>query len=254
MRLDVGDATWTDVANADVAAALLPVGSTEQHGPHAPLGTDTLIARSVAERGAEGYDDRSPGGDVIAVAPALPVGVAAEHRGFDGTLHAPPDAVRAYLRGTAASLRETVDAPVVIVNGHGGNTPSIREVAAGLMRDGHRRVAAFTWFEALDAYPGAMGHGGPVETAVLRHLRPDLVREERAADAAAGAAEEWGHHAGGTNLAYDADAFSESGVVGDPRPDQGTPADAERGAELMAEAVDALTDVIGALVDGTAGA
>ena len=61
MRL--ADATWTDVRDADVDVAFVPVGSTEQHGPHAPLGTDTLDAVAVAEAGAAAYEAARAGTD-----------------------------------------------------------------------------------------------------------------------------------------------------------------------------------------------
>jgi creatinine amidohydrolase len=246
--LALADATWTEVRDADIALALLPVGSTEQHGPHAPLGTDTMLARAIARSAAntasEDADDSSAVDGELAVAPALPIGIAAEHRAFDGTLHVPPDAFRAYVRGTVESLRDAVDAPIIVVNGHGGNTAALTEVAARCTRAGDHRVVAHTWFETLDRYPEGMGHAGPVETAVLRALDPDQVRGEEAADAGDGAADTWGEWVSGTNLEPDADAFTDNGVVGDP--DATTAADGEA---LLAEATDALVDLIAAVAD-----
>jgi creatinine amidohydrolase len=234
--MDLSQATWTDVADGDATAAFVPVGSTEQHGPHAPLGTDTLTATAIAERAADVADER------VLVTPAIPVGIAAEHRAFDGTLWVSPDTFRAYVREAAESLLASGVDRVVFVNGHGGNSDALREVAAQLTRDTGAHVAAFTWFEALDAYPDEMGHAGAIETAVLEALAPETVRSERLDAAADGASEAWGDVHGATNVAYDSDQFTESGVVGDPRA-----ATAERGAALVEEAVDALLDVLAAL-------
>ncbi|KPN30386.1 creatinine amidohydrolase family protein, mycofactocin system [Halolamina pelagica] len=189
MRL--ADATWTDVRDADADLAVLPVGSTEGHGPHAPLGTDSLTAETVAEAGADAYEEAT--GQSVLVAPTVPVGISEEHRAFDGTLWVTPDTFRAYVRETAESLAAG-DGPaaIVLVNGHGGNVDALREVAARLTRDGVARVAPFTWFEAVGEHASDMGHAGPLETAFLRHERSDLVREDRIEDARENGSERWG--------------------------------------------------------------
>ncbi|GAB7013959.1 creatininase family protein [Halolamina salina] len=239
MRLS--DATWTDVRDADADLAVLPVGSTEGHGPHAPLGTDAFTAEAVAEAGADAYEAET--GDPVLVAPTVPVGISEEHRAFDGTLWVSPDTFRAYVRETVESLAAS-DGPdaVVLVNGHGGNVDALREVAARLTRDGVARVAPFTWFEAVGEHSSDMGHAGPLETAFLRHGRPELVREERIDDAREGGSERWGDWVSGVNLAVDSDEFTENGVVGDPGE-----GDAERGAELEELATAALVDLLDAV-------
>ena len=234
--MHLAEATWTDADALDADLALLPVGSTEQHGPHAPLGTDALSAEAVAAAGADAYD-----GEVV-VAPTVPVGVSAEHRQFAGTLSVSPDTFRGYVRETVASLASHGWDRVVLVNGHGGNAAALREVGAATTREGVAYAVPFTWFDALD--PDDMGHAGPVETALLRHVAPDLVREGRLDEAAAGAADTWGEWVANTNLSYDAAEFSENGTVGDPRD-----GDAERGAALLDAAGAALADLLGALAD-----
>jgi creatinine amidohydrolase len=126
--MHLSDATWTEVADLDTDLALIPTGSTEQHGPHAPLGTDTLNAVAVADAGAEAY-----GGEVV-VAPPIPVGIAEEHRHFPGTLWVSPDTFRAYVRETVASLASHGFDRVVVVNGHGGNVDALREVTGTISR------------------------------------------------------------------------------------------------------------------------
>jgi creatinine amidohydrolase len=248
----LSDATWTEVRDADIDAALLPVGSTEQHGPHAPLGTDTLTAESVADAAAERWADREPDtagdaadGDLL-VAPPVHVGVAEEHRAFDGTLWVSPDTFRAYVRETVESLAHHGVDRVVLVNGHGGNVEALAEVARRVSRDGatDAHAVSFTWFEAVGEHASRMGHGGPLETAMLRHLAPELVRADRIGDARDGGAERWGEWVRGVNLAHDSDEFTGNGVVGDPS--AGTRA---LGAELVERASEALCDVADAVVE-----
>lgn len=221
------DATWPDAEATDTDLALLPVGSTEQHGPHAPLGTDSLTAQAVADAAAEHYDDE------VVVAPPINVGVAEEHRDFAGTLWVSEDTFRDYVRETVASLAHHGWTRVVVVNGHGGNVDPLREVCGRITRHDSADAWAFTWFDAVDA--DDMGHGGPVETSLLQATHPDLVREAHFERAAAEGADGWGEWVGGVNLAYDTGEFSENGCVGDPG--EGS---AGRGESLLDEATAAL--------------
>ncbi len=230
------DATWPDADEAETTLAVLPVGSTEQHGPHAPLGTDHLAAAAVAEAGVDAYD-----GEVI-VAPPIPVGVAEEHRQFAGTLWLSEDTFRAAVRETVESLAHHGWNRVVVVNGHGGNTAPLREVCAHLSRDGTAYTVPFTWFNAVDAADidalpadAGMGHGGAVETSLIRHLQAHLVDDSQFQAAREEGANAWGQWQSGTNLAYDTVEFSDSGVVGDPA--QSSP---EAGEQLLDAAADSL--------------
>jgi creatinine amidohydrolase len=205
---------WPDADGADTDLAVLPVGSTEQHGPHAPLGTDVLTAEAVADAGVGRFD-----GEVV-VAPPIHIGVAAEHRHFAGTLWVSEDTFRDYVSETIESLTSHGWNRVVVVNGHGGNVAPLRECCGRLTREGTAYAVPFTWFDAVDyddlAPDIGMGHGGPVETSLLRHIRPDLVDEIQFEAAAEDGADLWGDWQSGTNLAYDTAEFSANGVVGDP--------------------------------------
>jgi len=232
--MNLSESTWTDLGAAEADVAVLPVGSTEQHGPHAPLGTDVVTAEAVAAAGAEQAAARA------VVAPTVPVGVAGEHRQFPGTLWVSPETFRSYVREIVECLAHHGWDRVVVVNGHGGNVAPLREACGRLTRDGVAYAVPFTWFDAVD--PDDMGHAGPVETSVVMHHAPDLVREDRLAEAAEGAGDGWGEWVAGTNLAYDSAAFTENGAVGDP-----STAGAERGEELIAEAGSALADLLDAV-------
>lgn len=228
--MQLSEITWTDAEDADTDLALLPVGSTEQHGPHAPLGTDTAIAAAVAETGAELYS-----GDVV-VTPEIPVGIAEEHRHFAGTLWVSEQTFRQYVKETIDSLIHHGLNRIIVVNGHGGNVDALRECCASVSRRDAAYVVPFTWFEAVS---GPMGHGGPLETALVSHLQPELVRTDRIEEAREGAADHWGEWQSGTNLAYDSAEFTDNGVVGDP-----SRGDATLGSELLDEATEALVELL----------
>ncbi|WP_256685078.1 creatininase family protein [Halococcus qingdaonensis] len=235
--MQLTEATWTDADGLDTDLALLPVGSTEQHGPHAPLGTDHLTARAVAANAA---DVREENDEEIVVAPAIPVGIAEEHRQFTGTLWVSPDSFREYVRDVLTSLASHGWRKIVVVNGHGGNVGALREVCADVTRHEEAYAVPFTWFDAIGATE--MGHGGPVETAMLRATDPELVRDERIGEASAGASDRWGEWVSGTNLAFDSAEFTDNGAVGDPG--EGT---IERGEELLEEATTALVTLLDAV-------
>jgi len=253
--MNLAESTWTEVRDADVDVAFLPVGSTEQHGPHAPLATDAVTATAVAEAAAARYEDVTGEGSTsedgtasrgeALVTPTVPVGISEEHRAFDGTMWVSPDAFRAYVREAAASLGASGIDRVVFVNGHGGNVEALATVARRFSREpAHEGYGvAFTWFEAVGDHAGDMGHAGPLETALLRATHPELVREDAVEAAREGAADRWGEWVAGVNLAHDADAFTDNGVVGDP-----TAGDAARGEELLALASDALCALAVAVV------
>ncbi|MGQ4555531.1 creatininase family protein [Halobellus sp. GM3] len=234
MRLETE--TWTDAAAVETDLALLPVGSTEQHGPHAPLGTDTVDAEAVATAAADRYDDP------VVVAPAVPVGVAEEHREFAGTLWTSASTFRAYVRDIVRSLAAHGWDRVVVVNGHGGNAAALGEVTARIVRHDDAYAVPFTWFDEVGEHSSEMGHAGPLETSLLQHVNPGAVRADRIDDAATGGSDRWGEWQGRVNLAVDSHEFTENGVVGDPRS-----ASAERGEELLDLAASALCALLDAV-------
>jgi creatinine amidohydrolase len=234
--MHLSEHAWPDAGSVETDLAVLPVGSTEQHGPHAPLGTDVLTADAVADAGVAAHD-----GEVV-VAPAIPVGVAEEHRDFAGTLWVSEDTFRAYVRETIESLAAHGWTRVVVVNGHGGNVAPLRELCGRVTRDGTAYAVPFTWFDAVDPEDVGMGHGGPVETSLLRHVHPKLVDDSQFEAAAANGATSWGEWQSGTNLAYDTAEFSENGTVGNPG--ESSPELGERLLETAGEKLAALLQTV----------
>lgn len=214
----VGEQSWPDVA-AEVL--LVPLGSTEQHGPHLPLDTDTRIAVAVAERVAA----RRSG---VVVSPALPFGASGEHAGFPGTLSIGTEALHHVLIELVRSAAETFGT-VVFVNGHGGNHAGVTSAVEQLVHEGH---SASAWWPRV---PGGDAHAGHTETSLLLAIAPEVVRLDLA-------------EAGNTDPVTDlmpamrdggVKAVSPNGVLGDP-----TGASAEVGEQLLAALV---ADVVASL-------
>ena len=151
---------WGASRSPDLGAAprvlLLPLGSTEQHGPHLPLDTDTRIAVAVAARVAATRSD-------VAVAPALPYGASGEHQGYAGTLSIGQAALELVVVELVRSIGPEV-AHVVLVNGHGGNVEALTR-ALDLLRGEGRPVSS--WSPV-----GCPGCAPPLPTGRCRRSAP----------------------------------------------------------------------------------
>jgi len=160
----LGAAAWPDLERTGPLVLIVPLGATEQHGPHLPLETDTLIAVAVAEAVGAARDD-------VAVAPALPYGSSGEHAGFPGTLSLGQEALELALVELVRSA-DRFDA-VVLASWHGGNAEPLARAVARLRAEGRRVVA---W----DPRPGAADlHAGRTETSLVLALAPERVGPAR---------------------------------------------------------------------------
>jgi mycofactocin system creatininase family protein len=197
-------------------ALIVPVGSTEQHGPHLPLDTDTRIATAVAQHVVERL-----AGD-WALAPAVGYGASGEHEGFPGTVSIGTAALELLLVEFGRSACNWAPR-VVFVNGHGGNVEALAGAVALLRREG-RDVG---WCSCT--VRGGDAHAGHTETSVLLHISPEHVwLDERVPGNSAPLSELLPRMRDGGVA-----AVSPVGVLGDP-----TTATAEDGARLLAEMVD----------------
>jgi creatinine amidohydrolase len=205
----LGFATWPQLQPAPRLLAV-PLGATEQHGPHLPLDTDTEIATALAEGAAAALGD-------IAVAPALPYGSSGEHAGFPGTLSIGLEATELVLVELARSATETVQR-VLFVCAHGGNAAALERAVAKLREEG-RDVRAWSpsW--------GGDAHAGRTETSLMLALAPGLVHLTQAAPGNVDPVEELLPEL----VAAGVRGVSENGVLGDPEG-----ASAAEGAELLA--------------------
>ncbi|MGW0161135.1 mycofactocin biosynthesis peptidyl-dipeptidase MftE [Mycobacterium sp. NPDC003323] len=165
---ELGSATSSGLlgsAPEDKPTLIVPVGSTEQHGPHLPLDTDTRIATAVARRLAARF------GDGWLLAPAIGYGASGEHEGFVGTVSIGTTVLQLMLIEFGRSACNWAGR-VAFVNGHGGNVEALTGAVALLRTEG-RDVA---WCSCTVA--GADAHAGHTETSVLLHISPDDVRRD----------------------------------------------------------------------------
>lgn len=202
------DLTWPQVP--DDVTVLVPVGSTEQHGPHLPLDTDTQIAVATSRRVAA----LVPG---TLVAPPIAFGSSGEHQSFPGTVSIGTEVLGLVLVETVRSIA-TWASRTAFVNAHGGNVTALARAVRDLRQEGHDVAWVPCATEEVDL------HAGVTETSLMLHLRLDAVRLERAeaGDTRPLAEILPAMRAGGVA------AVSTNGVLGDPA--GATPA---RGARLL---------------------
>ena len=211
-------AAWPDLDGARLL--IVPVGATEQHGPHLPFSTDTEIAQALAGR----LTAAVPG---ACLAPALPYGASGEHQGFAGTLSIGSPTTAQVLIELGRSATETF-AHVLFVCAHGGNAQPLSDAVAKLRAEG-RDVRAWSPRWSGDA------HAGHLETSLMLAIAPERVHLARARA---------GNPAPLAELmpvmrAEGVRAVSANGVLGDP-----ARASAEHGRTLLAAEHERMTRMV----------
>ena len=180
MRLQL--ATWPQVETylKRSRAVILPIGSTEQHGPTGLIGTDALCAEAVAVRVGEHLD--------VMVAPTIAVGMAQHHMSFPGSMTLKPSTLMAVVRDCLLSLARHGFERVLLVNGHGGNVATIQAAFAETQMELDTlsprpalRTRLLNWWElpeverlSVELYGDAVGsHATPPEVALTWALYPE---------------------------------------------------------------------------------
>lgn len=179
-----GEFSWEELEKRleEVDVALLPVGAIEQHGPHLPLDVDSYDARYLAHKVAAACSHPKP-----LVLPLVPFGVSYHHNDFAGTISISNEAMSAYIYDIGMSLARNGIKKLLIINGHGDNSPSLNYAAQMINRDAHIFVGVDTGetsdadIEHLIKTPNDI-HAGEVETSTSLANRAHLVQMERATD------------------------------------------------------------------------
>lgn len=169
--------SWTDFREAmtETDIVILPTGVMEEHGPHLPLGTDTIIAEHCAR--LIGEEARVP------VAPVMTHGYAANVRSFPGSTSLDPDTYLKLMLAYCGSLIRHGARRFLVISGHGGNSP-VLEMLAGTLYDRHGALTfANDWWSVLPQLNpeyNCKDHGGYFETSMLMAAREDLADMSRA--------------------------------------------------------------------------
>lgn len=220
----------------DGAATLLPLGAVEQHGPHLPTGTDTLLAGLIVDRVATVAKR-----DVL-VLPAVPFGLSGYHKRWGGTVTLEAETLTRLLCDIAGSVKEAGGSELFIINGHGGNRGICTTVSLAMSTSSFSVHGLCYWDVATDLArtvyardAGSLGHAGQAETGLVAAHFPELVRDTTDVPH-----EPIGAAIGSTAVRR----LGETGVSGDP-----AAGSAEQGAAFTAEVVKR----IASLVDGDQG-
>ncbi|TCD11354.1 creatininase family protein [Oricola cellulosilytica] len=246
-RLDALHQTGTAPGDAAKWIAVLPLGATEQHGPHLPFETDTLIAEALVERLGEQLGDSAP----VVFLPVEEIGYSPEHMFVPGTKTLEWDqAIRRWVRIGEQAHRSGIR-KFVMLNAHGGNSPLMTIVATELRVRFNMLAVATSWtrFGLPDGILSAEEkhldiHGGLIETSVMLALHPDRVDMRHAANFDSRQSEfietyahlrAYGPHSFGWQMSD----LSASGVAGDA-----SRASAQNGEAILAHAVNGLVELL----------
>jgi creatinine amidohydrolase len=220
--------TWTEIRDLDKqqGVVLLPVGAIEQHGPHLPVTTDTLLVTNVLKRAMQLLPLNVPAWRL----PAVSYGKSNEHQSFPGTISLSSETLMSLLKDIAASLHRAGFRRLAFVNGHGGNSALLEVVARDIRADLGLMVFCIQpsfWLEPpfkLSEQEKRFGiHAGELETSLVLAMQPGFVRMDKRLKHYPDPA--FSPDAG---LAWLTSDWSESGVFGDA-----TIATAEKGQALI---------------------
>ncbi len=169
-------ATTSDEKNRDAKCAILPVGSFEQHGDYLPLATDTAIAAAIARELCTAYP--------LLQLPPVTISCSHEHSAWPGTVSISPSTLHSLVSDIYRSIADSGLTALVILNCHGGNY-----VLANIVQEGNaqgKKMALFPsaadWADARQS-AGLVTtshqdmHAGELETSILLHANPELVRD-----------------------------------------------------------------------------
>jgi len=225
--------TWPEVeARAADTLLVVPLGSTEQHGPHLPLGTDSVLASYLAQQLALQRTD-------VLVAPLLPYGSSGEHKEFPGTLSIGAEALNLVLVELVRSA--SLFKGTVLIARNGGNVDSLIAAQEQLVAEG-RKIAVW-WPRAKGIIGGERegtwdSHAGRTETSIMLALTTELVRtDQMEAGCKEPLASIWG------KIRLDGiKSVSPNGVLGDP---DGSSAEEGRGilASMVADLMFTITEL-----------
>ncbi len=183
---------WHELGTEDFATpeaadwvAVLPLAATEQHGPHLPTGTDTLIGDGLIRKALDAMPDDLP----AVILPTLAIGKSDEHGNFPGTLSLSAETLLRMLIDVGDSVARSGLSKLLIMSAHGGNSEAMGLAARELRQRHTMLVVATSWarlgqpdelFEEAELRHGI--HAGDIETSLMLHFEPEFVRQDKATD------------------------------------------------------------------------
>jgi creatinine amidohydrolase len=181
----LGELTWTEAraARDRSTIVLVPIGSTEAHGPHLPLATDAFLSEELARRSAAALEQA---GDEVLIAPTLCYALTDYAGEFTGTISVAADTAARLVSDICCSLLSQGFARICLVNSHlePAHVTSLRDACKRVTERTGRTVAfpdqtERRWARTLtEEYKRGACHAGSYETSLLLGVRPDLVRDE----------------------------------------------------------------------------
>lgn len=241
--MDLSKESWPDIESlARGVVVLIPTGSLEQHGPHLPLFTDSLLASAVAKA----VEQRLP--QKVLLTPTLWLGASGHHLKFPGTLSADFETYMGAIESVCQSLIPHGFTKFYVINGHGGNTEpngmAMRKLKAKYpdLTFGHSGYFAFVADKVAGILEGPvkeMRHACEAEASLMLHLHPDLVRKDKLRDDGLKPDPPL------RGVVHHFDEITEEGSLG-----YATFATAEKGRRIFDLAVEAVSQEIEAIADG----
>jgi len=235
---------WHEMATTDFAAldpartvAVLPVAAVESHGPHLPLWVDACLCQGIVARALALMPDGLP----ATVLPMMAVGKSDEHVAFPGTLTLSAETLIRVWTEIGDSVARAGIRKLVLFNSHGGQ-PQVMDIVARDLRARRRMLVVTASWWALGLPDGLFPpgelrhgiHGGGIETSMMLHLRPDLVRDDARRDfvpATVAMERDYVHlraEGGGIGFGWQTQDLHPDGACGNA-----LDADAERGRQLV---------------------
>ncbi len=188
--VDLSEAAWQTLTTPEIEelvrgdpVVVLPLAAIEQHGPHLPLSTDVEIGLGILRSALH----KLPSGFPVSVLPVQGIGTSLEHENFSGTLSLSARTLEATVCEIGRGLARAGVRRLVLSNSHGGNRGVMDAAGLRLRAEEGLLVVKASYFDFPPEPEGAIDqsewrhglHGGAVETSMMLHLRPELVRRDR---------------------------------------------------------------------------
>lgn len=175
--MKIENLTWKEVEQLDKSnvIAVIPIGALENHGPQGPLGTDFLIPTYLSDR----IDN-----DDVMIYPTIPYGISPHHEDYPGTINIDYDVLYPLMHRVLSGIVSTGFEKVLVINGHGGNSPAIERAALEINSDLDSLIAIIDWWSSVAEVDSKFkgGHGGGQESSAMLYINKDTVKLEKLFD------------------------------------------------------------------------